>query len=66
MRQQILTVLQNMSGISTPKNDELESIRMLAVTRNEYLLDIKRTNRDILNLLGNEISGIKNELQRIF
>ena len=66
VRQQILTVLQNMSGISTPKNDELESIRMLAVTRNEYLLDIKRTNRDILNLLGNEISGIKNELQRIF
>ena len=65
VRQQILATLQGMSGLTSAENPMLTEIRGLAAVRNEYLLDIKRSNREILAYLSQKLDQINNNLNRL-
>ena len=62
IRIQILATLQAMSGITSPNGDTVREIRSTLNTTNEYLLDIKRSNKDILNQFGEKLDNIINKL----
>ena len=62
VREQILATLRGMTGITTPGGDTVKEIRTLLNTSNEYLLDIKRSNRTILNLFGEKLDTIISRL----
>lgn len=66
VRIQILTTLQTMTGITTPNNDTVKAIRTMLATTNEYLLDIKRSNRLILEQFGITLEAIKEQLSKIY
>ena len=63
VRLQILATLQAMTGITSPNGDTVKEIRTMLNTTNEYLLDIKRSNRSILNLFGEKLDTIITRLQ---
>ena len=65
VRLQILATLQAMSGITSPNGDTVKEIRAMLNTTNEYLLDIKRSNRQILEQFGIKLDAIKERLSRI-
>ena len=65
VRQQILATLRGMTGITSPGGDTVKEIRSLLNTSNEYLLDIKRTNRAILDRFGVKIDTIISKLTRL-
>jgi len=62
VREQILATLRGMTGITTPSGDTVKEIRTMLNTSNEYLLDIKRSNRSILNLFGEKLDTIISRL----
>ena len=63
VRLQILATLQAMTGITSPNGDTVKEIRTMLNTTNEYLLDIKRSNRSILNLFADKLDTIITRLQ---
>lgn len=63
VRLQILATLQAMTGITSPNGDTVKEIRTMLNTTNEYLLDIKRSNRSILNQFGERLDTIITRLQ---
>lgn len=66
VRMQILSTLQGMAGItSTDGGETAREIRTLLGTTNEYLLDIKRSNRAMLEQFGVKLDNITNKLQRL-
>ena len=66
VRQQILATLRTMGGLtSVSGGDTVKEIRSLLNTTNEYLLDIKRSNRSILEQFGMKIDNIVNQLRKI-
>lgn len=65
VREQILATLRGMRGITTPGGDTVKEIRSLLNTTNEYLLDIKRSNRAILEQFGMKIDNIIGKLTKL-
>lgn len=65
VREQILATLRGMTGITSPGGDTVKEIRSLLNTSNEYLLDIKRTNRAILEQFGMKIDNIISKLTKL-
>lgn len=65
IRQQILATLQAMSGITSPNGDTVREIRNMLSVSNEYLLDIKRSNREILKKFGAKLDNIVGRLDRV-
>lgn len=66
VRMQILSTLQGMAGItSTDGGETAREIRTLLGTTNEYLLDIKRSNRAMLEQFGVKLDNITQKLQRL-
>ena len=63
VRLQILATLQAMTGITSPNGDTVKEIRTMLNTTNEYLLDIKRSNRSILSLFGEKLDTIISRLR---
>ena len=66
VRQKILSTLQGMEGLTSSDGGEtVKEIRTLLGTTNEYLLDIKRSNRSMLEQFGVKLDNITNKLQRL-
>ena len=65
VREQILATLRGLTGITSPGGDTVKEIRSLLNTTNEYLLDIKRTNRSILEQFGMKIDNIIGKLTKL-
>lgn len=65
VRVQILATLQQMSGLTSTDNPLLSEMRGLMAIGNEYLLDIKRSNREILTSFGAKLSSIDSKLNRV-
>lgn len=65
VRQQILSTLQTMGQITSPTNPTLLEMRNMFSTANEYLLDIKRSNREILDSFSVKIDSIIGKLKRL-
>lgn len=65
VRQQILSTLQAMAGITSPQNDYGSQIFMRLGTTNEYLLDIKKSNKDIFESFGTKLDSINQKLSRL-
>ena len=65
VRQQILSTLQAMAGITSPQNDYGSQIFMRLGTTNEYLLDIKKSNKDMLESFGMKLDSINMKLSRL-
>ena len=65
VREQILATLRGLTGITSPGGDTVKEIRSLLNTTNEYLLDIKRTNRAILEQFGMKIDNIISKLTKL-
>ena len=65
VRQQILSTLQTMAGITSPQNDYGSQIFMRLGTTNEYLLDIKKSNKDIFESFGMKLDSINQKLSRL-
>lgn len=65
IRQQILATLQQMSGLTSPDSSVVAEIRGLVSIGNEYLLDIKRSNREMLTQFGQRLSSIDSKLNRV-
>lgn len=65
VRQQILSTLQAMSGITSPDGDTVREIRSMLGTTNEYLLDLKRSNRAILTQFGERLDTIVSRLKTL-
>ena len=65
VQKQILYTLQNMSGITSGDNSDFQEIRGLIGVSNDYLLDIKRSNREILEGFSTKIDKIINQLNNI-
>lgn len=63
VRRQILSTLQTMNGITSPDGDTVKEIRMMLGTTNEYLLDLKRSNRAILSVFGEKLDTIISKLK---
>lgn len=65
VRVQILNTLQAMGGITSPDNAFAEQMRNAMMLSNEYLLDIKRSNREILDRFGTRLDSINQKLSRL-
>ncbi len=65
VRQQILATLQTMGSLTSPDNPVILEMRGLMAIGNEYLLDIKRSNREILENFGARLSSIDGKLSRL-
>lgn len=65
IQQQILATLQGMGGVTDPSSTTLTEMRNMMMTGNEYLLDIKRSNREILTQFGARLEQINNNLNRL-
>lgn len=65
VRVQILNTLQAMGGITSPNSGLAEQLRNMMMLSNEYLLDIKRSNREIQSEFGSVLNQINNKLSRL-
>ena len=65
VRVQILNTLQAMGGITSPNSGLAEQLRNMMMLSNEYLLDIKRSNREIQSEFGSVLNSINNKLSRL-
>lgn len=63
--QQILYTLQAMSGITSPMGGMSEEMRNMWLISNQYLLDIKQSNREILNSFGLKLDSINVKLSKL-
>ena len=65
VREQILVTLQTMAGMTSPDNQDVREIRNLLMTTNDYLLDIKKSNREILNSMVEQFEIAINAIKEI-
>jgi hypothetical protein len=65
VQQQILSTLQAMSGITNPTGGMSEEMRNMWLASNQYLLDIKQSNREILNSFGTKLDSINIKLSKL-
>lgn len=65
VRVQILATLQAMGGITSPNNAFTEQLRNAMMLSNEYLLDIKNSNRVMLDSFGVKLDSINSKLSRL-
>ena len=65
VRIQILSTLQAMGGITSPDSSYSEQMRNMMMLANEYLLDIKRSNREMQAEFGAALNQINNKLSRL-
>lgn len=65
VRQQILNTLQSMGQITSPTNPTLLEMRNMFSTANEYLLDIKLSNRKILDSFSVQLESINAKLRKL-
>ena len=65
VRQQILSTLQTMGQITSPTNPTLLEMRNMFSTANEYLLDIKLSNRKILDSFSVQLESINAKLRKL-
>ena len=65
VRQQILSTLQTMGQITSPTNPTLLEMRDMFNTTNEYLLDIKLSNRKILDSFSVQLESINAKLRKL-
>lgn len=65
VRVQILNTLQAMGGITSPNSGLAEQLRNMMMLSNEYLLDIKRSNREMLDSFGVKLDSINSKLSRL-
>lgn len=65
VREQILATLQTMAGMTSPDNQDVREIRNLLMTTNDYLLDIKKSNREILNSMVEQFEVAINAIKEI-
>ena len=56
--QQIMAYLDTLNSLVSPNSNFLQDIRNMMMSTNEYLLDIKRSNREILNTFGEKIDNV--------
>lgn len=56
--QLILSNIQTLNSIASSAGSAVGELRNLAITRNEYLLDIKKSNRDIFDICRDTITKI--------
>lgn len=65
VREQILATLQTMAGMTSPDNQDVREIRNLLMTTNDYLLDIKKSNREILSSMVEQFEVAINAIKEI-
>ena len=65
VREQILATLQTMAGMTSPDNQDVREIRNLLMITNDYLLDIKKSNREILNSMVEQLEVAINAIKEI-
>ena len=65
IQKQILYTLQTMSGITSPDNSDVREIRSLLGISNDYLLDIRRSNRSILDGVTERMDRIIDKLNNM-
>ena len=61
----IRTTLATLSSVGTPGGTEVKEIRNMMITTNQYLLDIQKSNRAILNNFGTKMDSIIDKLDDI-
>ena len=62
---QILSAIQTMKAATNPDSSTIQEMRNMMATGNEYLLDIKRSNREILTLFGAKLDSINGKLAKL-
>lgn len=65
VRQDILSNLSTMNSLTAERNGTVSELRLLAMTRNEYLLDIKKSNREILTAMTEKMDDVISLLDEI-
>lgn len=65
VQREILYTLQTMTGITAPDNADVREIRNMLGTTNDYLLDIKRSNREILDSMVLQFEKVITSLTNI-
>lgn len=65
VQREILYTLQTLSGITAPDNSDVREIRSLLGISNDYLLDIRRSNRSILDSFGDKMDTIIKQLNAL-
>jgi len=62
---QILSAIQTMKAATNPDSSTIQEMRNMIATGNEYLLDIKRSNREILTQFGAKLDSINGKLAKL-
>ena len=62
---QILSAIQSMKAATNPDSSTILEMRNMMATGNEYLLDIKRSNREILTQFGAVLNSINGKLAKL-
>ena len=62
---QILSAIQTMKAATSPDSSTILEMRNMMATGNEYLLDIKRSNREILTQFGAVLNSINGKLAKL-
>lgn len=65
VQQEILATLRGMDGITSPDGSTIKEVRGMLRTTNEYLYDIKSSNRNIYDLLVQRMQSIDNKLSKL-
>ena len=65
VRRQILSALESMNELTSPDGDVVREINSRMRTANEYLLDIRNSNREILSVIITRLSSIEGQLTRL-
>ena len=65
VRIQILQALLTMDGITSPGSDTAAEMRSILEKSNEHLLDIKKSNREILEKVSIKLDSIDSKLSRL-
>ena len=65
VRIQILQALQTYLGITSPGSDTAAEMRSILEKSNEHLLDIKKSNREILEKFSVMLASINNKLSKL-
>ena len=62
---QILSAIQTMKAATNPDSSTIQEMRNMMATGNEYLLDIMRSNREILTQFGAKLDSINGKLAKL-
>ena len=63
VRESVLNSLTSIQAATEIRGQAVSEIRELALTRNEYLLDIKNSNREMLNSFGGKMDDLYNLIE---